>query len=352
MTTPRVGIVVIGRNEGDRLITALRSAARVGYPVVYVDSGSTDGSPERARQLVDAVIELNPDLAFTAARGRNEGHAFLRSRYPELEFVQFLDGDTELSPSWIVHAITALQADRTIAAVAGRLDEVDGDSSKYARLLRMEWVTPPGDARSCGGIAAFRSSALEEVGGFSADLAAGEEPELCARLRKAGYRIVISREFMGTHRGNIEGFADWWRRAVRAGDAALECVVRGGRDWAADGWRQTRSALIWGAAMPLGAAAGLMWLIAVGNGSAALAVLFVAIGLYALQWQRVRRSIRRAGQPDRDARLYATYCLIGKPAACLGVIRALARGGAAPRRSLHRDSETLGARKRTGEQPP
>jgi hypothetical protein len=41
-----IGIVVIGRNEGDRLTRCLQSLQMENLPVIYVDSGSTDGSQE------------------------------------------------------------------------------------------------------------------------------------------------------------------------------------------------------------------------------------------------------------------------------------------------------------------
>ena len=40
----QLGIVTIGRNEGERLRRCLSSVVGRGMPVVYVDSDSTDGS--------------------------------------------------------------------------------------------------------------------------------------------------------------------------------------------------------------------------------------------------------------------------------------------------------------------
>src|SRR4051794_38450615 len=69
----RVGVVVIGRNEGQRLVRCLQSLTPAGAPVVYVDSGSTDGSVQRARELGAKVIELDRSIPFSASRARNTG---------------------------------------------------------------------------------------------------------------------------------------------------------------------------------------------------------------------------------------------------------------------------------------
>ncbi len=58
-----LSIVVIGRNEGDRLtacLESIRRARKMPEPVelIYVDSASADGSPERAAALGATVIVL------------------------------------------------------------------------------------------------------------------------------------------------------------------------------------------------------------------------------------------------------------------------------------------------------
>src|SRR5947207_307333 len=60
-----LGVVVIGRNEGDRLRTCLSAVAGRNLPVVYVDSGSTDGSVATARGLGADVVALDLTTPFT-----------------------------------------------------------------------------------------------------------------------------------------------------------------------------------------------------------------------------------------------------------------------------------------------
>jgi glycosyltransferase involved in cell wall biosynthesis len=115
-----VGIVAIGRNEGERLRRCLESVRGAAPRVVYVDSGSTDGSVERARGLGADVVELDLSTPFTAARARNEGLARLLELAPGTRFVQFVDGDCELAEGWIARARAELESRPRAAVVFGR----------------------------------------------------------------------------------------------------------------------------------------------------------------------------------------------------------------------------------------
>jgi glycosyltransferase involved in cell wall biosynthesis len=75
----KVGIVAIGRNEGERLRKCLQSVIECAALVVYVDSGSTDNSVAMARGIGSDVIELDMRVPFTAARARNIGFEQMRS---------------------------------------------------------------------------------------------------------------------------------------------------------------------------------------------------------------------------------------------------------------------------------
>ena len=90
--------VVIGRNEGERLGPSLRSVQAAGLPVVYADSGSTDGSSVCAKELGVPVVDLDPSRPFSAGRGRNEGLEKALRQWPGAAYVLFLDGDCVLDP--------------------------------------------------------------------------------------------------------------------------------------------------------------------------------------------------------------------------------------------------------------
>src|SRR5512139_2136631 len=190
MSTPsRVGVVIIGRNEGERLVRCLRSLASEQNQLVYVDSGSTDDSVNTARSRGADVVALDMTVPFTAARARNEGFKRMRKLYPQAEYVQFLDGDCELSPAWLEKAASFLDLNLSVAAVCGRRRERWPERTVYNMLCDIEWDTPIGEAKACGGDVLMRVDAFEEVHGFRPDLIAGEEPELCVRLRASGWKI-------------------------------------------------------------------------------------------------------------------------------------------------------------------
>jgi GT2 family glycosyltransferase len=213
LSTNKVGSVAIGRNEGERLIASLRSVIREVPPawVVYVDSGSIDQSLENARKLGVAAIELNSALPFTAARARNAGFERLRAGQPRPEFVQFIDGDCELAEDWLGTAERFLAQHPDVAVVCGQMREQYPERSVYNWLCEQEWKRPIGEAEACGGNAVFRVAAFEQVGGFRLGLVAGEEPELCLRLREQGWKVWRLDTAMAVHDAAMTRFGQWWR---------------------------------------------------------------------------------------------------------------------------------------------
>ena len=121
--------------------------------------------------------------------GRNEGMRRIAAVAPGLEFIQFIDGDCELMPGWLDTAARVLDQHLTAAAVCGRRRERHPEHSVYNLLCDMEWDTPIGQTLACGGDVLVRTEALRQVVGFRDDLIAGEEPELCVRLRAKGWSI-------------------------------------------------------------------------------------------------------------------------------------------------------------------
>ncbi len=252
LPTDVVDAVVIGRNEGARLRACLASLHGQVRRIVYVDSGSGDGSPEAARTLGADVVALDLTVPFTAARARNAGLAALAADPPV--FVQLVDGDCEVDAVWIAVAQTAFSAHPAAVVVCGRRREKFPDASVYNALADREWDTPLGRTRACGGDALMRFAAVQAVGGFRADLIAGEEPELCLRLRAAGGEVWRISAEMTRHDAALLRFGQWWRRSVRAGHAFAEGAALHGagpdRHWVAE----TRRAVIWGMVLPLGLA--------------------------------------------------------------------------------------------------
>jgi GT2 family glycosyltransferase len=252
----QVGIVVIGRNEGQRLIDCLNSLGANRDRTVYVDSGSTDGSPEAAAQMAAVVLRLDMSIPFTAARARNVGFDALMQRWPETDFVQFIDGDCVLDDQWLGNSTNFLVEHENVGLVFGRRRERHPDRTIFNALCDREWDGPPGQALECGGDILIRASALQDVGGYSNGLIAGEEPELCIRLRQEGWLIWRLASEMTRHDANITRFGQWWRRSVRAGHAFAQ-VSRLHRKSPFRIWkRNVGRAVFWGGLLPLAAVAG------------------------------------------------------------------------------------------------
>lgn len=288
----RVGIVAIGRNEGERLRACLRSLPP-GCPAVYVDSGSTDDSVAFARSLGVAVVELDMTVPFTAARARNAGLETLLAEDAAPAFVQMIDGDCTLDPDWLGHALATMQADPGLAVIFGRRRERFPDRSLYNRMCDHEWDVAVGEALSCGGDALFRLEPLRAAGGYDPTLIAGEEPDLCARLRAAGYRIRRIHAEMTLHDAAMTRFGQYWRRAKRSGHAYAELAWRG-RGAADPLWRrQVRSILVWALLLPalILAAALAGWLAA----TPAFVVAALLLALYPLQVLRMAARDRARG---------------------------------------------------------
>lgn len=313
-----LGVVVIGRNEGERLRRCLASLPTDALTVVYVDSGSTDGSVDLAMSFDVNVVELDPSRPLSAARARNAGTARLLELDDTVEFVQFVDGDCELITPYLNVAVALLRSSPRTAAVAGRLRERYPGQSVYNRLCDMEWDVPVGEARAVGGIGMFRRDALQQASGFNPAMIAGEEPELCLRLRRYGWHVERIDVDMGWHEAGITCFSQWWRRAARAGHAAAEGAALHGRGPERYKLGQVLSMVSWGLAWPLLVAA-----FAVSGFQQPVMFIPAAILLLALfiQWTRIRRDRIRRGDSGADATLYASFCLLGKGAGVAGIAR-------------------------------
>ena len=216
----KFGVVVIGRNEGERLKRCLKSLS-AAPALVYVDSGSTDGSAQMARDQGVEVIDLDMSVPFTAARARNVGFRRLRQLAPDIAYVQFVDGDCELIEGWFERALSFLNSHTNVGAVCGWRRERYPDRSIYNWLCDREWSGDGGVGQIalCGGDVMMRTITFEAVGGYRDDLIAGEDPEVSVRLRAAGWYIWRLDTEMTLHDAAMTRLGQWWRRAVRGGYA-------------------------------------------------------------------------------------------------------------------------------------
>ncbi len=294
-----VGVVIIGRNEGERLKICIESVVQITNKVVYVDSGSTDNSVDLANNLSVDVVNLDISIPFTAARARNEGLARLCELEPLLSYVQFVDGDCEITDGWIEQASEYLTQNPDVVVVCGRRRERYPNSSKYNMLCDIEWDSPIGEAKSCGGDALMRINVVQQVSGFNPTVIAGEEPELCVRIRQKGWKIWRLDIEMTWHDANITRFSQWWKRNIRAGYAyALGAAMHG----AAPEFhriRETRRIWLWGGYLPVG-----ILLAGIIN-----PLLFILLLIYPIQVVRVKFKNTHI---VKHGWLYAVFVTTGK----------------------------------------
>jgi glycosyltransferase involved in cell wall biosynthesis len=294
-----IGFVVIGRNEGARLQRCLQSIPK-SHPCVYVDSGSTDNSVAIALSESVHVEHLDTADGFTAAKARNVGWRRLLATQPTLEFVHFIDGDCEFVPHWIDHALEFLVKTDRAVVVCGRRKERYPEASIYNRLCDFEWNTPIGRAAACGGDMLARASGLVETGGFRDSLIAGEEPEMCLRLRAKGGEIWRLEHDMTLHDAAMTKFDQWFKRSMRAGFAFAEGnFLHKKAPWVL--WKkECRSLVFWGLILPLIALVAICVFGSVG---------FLVLGAYPLQWLRIALKLQGSTKL-RYIRAY--FLLLGK----------------------------------------
>lgn len=310
-TLNHIGIVVIGRNEGERLQRCLSSIVGKVQHIVYVDSASTDGSVELAQEFQVNVVELNSSKPLAAARSRNEGFNALIKVAPDLKYVQFIDGDCQLNADWLAAAEQALADRQDVAIVCGRRRELHPEASIYNLLCDIEWDTPVGEARSSGGDFMIRTEAFKQVNGFNPHLISGEEPELCVRLRSNGWKILRINAEMTLHDADMHSFKQWWNRNRRCGHAYAEGAWLHGRSpdrhWVKDSWRTW----VWGLVLPL-VAVLFAW------PTQGLSLLLL-VGYPLLTAKIYLKERDKLGH--RPTVIYALSCVIGKFPLVLGQIQ-------------------------------
>lgn len=302
-----LGIVVIGRNEGERLLRCLRSIKPYSQTSVYVDSGSTDGSVATAREAGIDVVELDMRIPFCAARARNAGFERLLHLDAAIRYVQFIDGDCELARDWPAAAVEALSQNDRLAVVTGWVHERCPDLSIYNRLGDLEWNSGnAGEVDAVGGIFMIRCEAFKAVGGFDSSIAAGEEPELCQRLRRQDWRVIRLDRNIATHDLAMTRFKQWWKRQLRTGYGSLDVanrfqlpvfkrIIFRARIWSA--W------LLVVIAVTVVAAAKMAM-------EAAVVAVILALAIWPAQLCRILARTWRSGEPFNVAAAHAFFTML------------------------------------------
>lgn len=315
MTSPNlagVGLVAIGRNEGERLRRCFDSLPEEVTAVVYVDSGSTDGSVELAQSRGYEVVLLDMSRPFTAARARNAGFQRLMERWPTLPYVQFVDGDCAVAQGWLQRALSVFEREPEVGAVWGQRRELHPDDSIYNRICDIEWSQEPvGDTSVFGGDVMLRTSIVRELAGYDPTIIAGEDPEFAYRLHRRGHRIFHDGADMTLHDAAIRRFEQWWIRTKRSGYAYAQVSALHGqqpdRFWVND----TRRALLWGLLVP-----ALVPALAVPT----FGLSTLLWSAYPLRVARIARSAQKRGLDARAALYWSLHCVGASFPQAVGVV--------------------------------
>lgn len=303
-----IGFVAIGRNEGERFERCLTSLLKEGGRIVYVDSGSADGSVAYARRLGAEVVCLDLDAPFTASRARNAGFTALRRKWPETDYIMFIDGDCVLTEGFSAAAASSLDDEPEVSVVTGRCREMFPDASLFNRLCAMEWDGPIGEITACGGIFMTRVGVFDSVGGFNERIIAAEDDDFCIRVGKSGGRVIRIDHEMCAHDADMHHFGQWWRRMERAGYAFAQLGEIHGRYFGPERMR----AWGWGLVLPLLVLLGVIFL-----GWAALILLLA----YPASFLRTRRGMIERGHAPEDATLGAGFLTVAKFPNLLGMLK-------------------------------
>lgn len=295
----KIGFVAIGRNEGVRLQRCLNGLKECGERIVYVDSGSTDGSIAFARSIGVEVIELDTTTPFTAARARNAGYEALVSQWPDIETIMFIDGDCEPAQDFPRVALHHLEAHDDVALVTGHCREMFPEKSVYNLMCDLEWRGPLGQIEACGGIFVVRRESFITAGKFNPAVIAAEDDDLCIRLRGTGKKLWRIDEIMCSHDADIHKFSQWWQRSIRAGYAyALVGNLHSGYFL-----RNRMRAIVWAGILPLVIVLGIAF---TGGWSLLLT------GLYGVSFIRTRTGLIADGIPSKAASAYAGHLAIAR----------------------------------------
>jgi GT2 family glycosyltransferase len=207
---PYVGIVILNWKRPVQILeclSSLREQTFAAVQVVVVDNASDNGSVAAIRDAFPEVTVIENERNLGFAGGSNIGICHLLNR--GVDYVLLLNDDTEVAEDMLSRLVSAAEADPRTAILGPSIFYFEpsdllwsggGSIDRYgaARHLRVDEraadlatvpVTEVDYVSGCGML--VKRSVLEAVGALDERFFAYfEETELCARARRAGFRIV------------------------------------------------------------------------------------------------------------------------------------------------------------------
>lgn len=200
-------------------LQALREQTLQPNHVIVVDSGSTDGSPAFFTANGVEVLSI-PQCEFN--HGATRQHCV--DAFPQAGIIVFLTQDAVLNEKGALERLLACFADEKTGAAYGRqLPRPDaGPIEAHARLFNYPATSSLrslADAPRLGikaaflsnSFAAYRRSALAEVGGFPGQVILGEDTWVAARMLLAGWNIAYCAQAAVVHSHNLRPLQEFRR---------------------------------------------------------------------------------------------------------------------------------------------
>lgn len=180
--------------------------------ILYCDNGSDDGTWQFLSSLQSPLVRCHSIPGVCIGEVRNEGAACSTS-----EYLMFLDSDCTIPVDYF-EKLELTFAESGADAVGCRV-VIPGDSSWIARVWsrlhypsRSSFVDWLNSANFC-----VRREAFEAVRGFPEDLETGEDAEIGARMRKAGYTLFQDLRLSVLHHRNPESLRSFWEKETWRG---------------------------------------------------------------------------------------------------------------------------------------
>lgn len=210
-----LSVVLISKNQEwniARLVeSVLKETAHLSCTeIILVDSASKDHTTKIAAQYPIKVLKLHSNQHLSASAGRCVG-----SRHTTGSLVLFLDGDMEICKGWLDQALGIMHTHPDVAVVCGIVIDcpITPPNSTDKPVLTMQTDADVLAVSHGGGAALYRRSVLDQVGTFNPYLYSDEEPELCLRIRHAGYRILrLSHPIVFHYSAPVDGFSSFLLR--------------------------------------------------------------------------------------------------------------------------------------------
>lgn len=235
---PALTIIIKALNEEKRIEACLRSVlptcTQLHGEVILADSLSTDRTVDIAAKFKVTIVQMLSADDRGCGAALQLGYQFARGKY-----IYVLDADMTLEPGFLRSAIDYLDAHPDVAAVGGRLVDLQlNNSADKQRSARYAALRQELGVASLGGGGLYRRSAIDAVGYLAHRwLPACEEAELGVRLRCAGWRLIRLPQTALIHCGHDETSSQmlrrlWRNRRMQAYGIFLRSAI--GKPWLAE----------------------------------------------------------------------------------------------------------------------